>query len=74
MEKWVERQSERKRDASTDHDYFYRIDKSRIINSMAFRRLQAKTQVHQVGESDFFRTHLTHSMKLHKLVPHLYIY
>lgn len=64
MEKWVERQSERKRDASTDHDYFYRIDKSRIINSMAFRRLQAKTQVHQVGESDFFRTRLTHSMEV----------
>lgn len=64
MEKWIERQIDRSKQSTTEHDYFYRIDKSRIINSMAFRRLQAKTQVHQVGESDFFRTRLTHSMEV----------
>ncbi|MFL9628416.1 anti-phage deoxyguanosine triphosphatase [Aeromonas jandaei] len=67
MEKWIERQSDRKRNSETDHDFFYRIDRSRVINSVAFRRLQSKTQVHGVGESDFFRTRLTHSMEVSQI-------
>lgn len=64
MDEWVERQSDRKRNSDTGHEYLYRIDQSRVINSVAFRRLQSKTQVHGVGESDFFRTRLTHSMEV----------
>lgn len=64
MDEWVTRQNDRKRNSETNHEYFYRIDKSRIVNSLAFRRLQSKTQVHGVGESDFFRTRLTHSMEV----------
>lgn len=64
MEEWVERQSDRKRNSDTGHEYLYRIDQSRVVNSVAFRRLQSKTQVHGVGESDFFRTRLTHSMEV----------
>ncbi|EFP97559.1 anti-phage deoxyguanosine triphosphatase [Vibrio caribbeanicus] len=64
MNEWIERQSDRKRNSDTEHDYFYRIDQSRVVNSVAFRRLQSKTQVHGVGESDFFRTRLTHSMEV----------
>lgn len=67
MEPWIERQSDRKRSSETDHEFFYRIDRSRVINSVAFRRLQSKTQVHGVGESDFFRTRLTHSMEVSQI-------
>ena len=39
-------------------------DYSRVIHSASFRRLQGKTQILNLGDSDFYRTRLTHSLEV----------
>lgn len=42
----------------------FEIDYARIVHSASFRRLQGKTQVLNIGDSDFYRTRLTHSLEV----------
>ncbi|TFV40594.1 dNTP triphosphohydrolase [Bradyrhizobium frederickii] len=40
------------------------IDYGRVVHSGSFRRLQGKTQILNLGDSDFYRTRLTHSLEV----------
>jgi dGTPase len=50
-----------------DHRHPTERDRDRILHSSAFRRLQGKTQVFGIGQADFYRTRLTHSIEASQL-------
>ena len=60
---WTERRDTpraKQQDARSPYD----IDYARVIHSASFRRLQGKTQILNLGDSDFYRTRLTHSLEV----------
>ena len=58
------RQSSSKVNNKTDLRNEFQKDYHRIICSASFRRLQDKTQVFPLDNSDFVRTRLTHSLEV----------
>ncbi len=52
------------RKRTDDYRSVFHQDRDRVMFTTAFRRLQAKTQVFQAGEYDFYRTRLTHSLEV----------
>lgn len=65
-EVWSERRSgfnKKEQDARSPGD----IDYARVIHSGSFRRLQGKTQILNLGDSDFYRTRLTHSLEVSQI-------
>ena len=57
-----------------DYRSVFQQDLSRILFTGAFRRLQAKTQVFQAGEYDFYRTRLTHSLDVSTVAQSIAVY
>ncbi|WP_260929477.1 anti-phage deoxyguanosine triphosphatase [Novosphingobium sp. 9] len=55
-EGWTAGRSDARDAAATDY--------GRIIHSSSFRRLQGKTQILNLGDSDFYRNRLTHSIEV----------
>ncbi len=67
---WKARRSEwqlSKGDARTVYD----VDYARIVHSGSFRRLQGKTQILNLGDGDFYRNRLTHSLEVAQIATGL---
>ena len=66
-----ERRSHQDVPASDEERSPFERDRSRVIHSAAFRRLQGKTQVFTTGTGDFYRTRLTHSLEVAQIAKGL---
>ncbi len=62
------------RPRTEDYRSVFHQDRDRLMFSPAFRRLQAKTQVFQAGEYDFYRTRLTHSLEVSRIAESIAIW
>jgi dGTPase len=63
----LEREHDEPPPSPKDHRHPTERDRDRILHSAAFRRLQGKTQVFGIGQADFYRTRLTHTIEAAQL-------
>src|SRR5512144_980777 len=63
----LQRQYDEPPQSARDHRHPTERDRDRVLHSSAFRRLQGKTQVFGIGQADFYRTRLTHSIETAQL-------
>ena len=63
----LEREHDEPPPSPRDHRHPTERDRDRILHSAAFRRLQGKTQVFGIGQADFYRTRLTHTIEAAQL-------
>jgi dGTPase len=57
-----------------DYRSVFHQDRDRLMFTSSFRRLQAKTQVFQAGEYDFYRTRLTHSLEVSRIADSIAVW
>lgn len=50
------------------------LDYARVVHAGSFRRLQGKTQILSLGDDDFYRTRLTHSLEVAQVAEGLLQY
>jgi dGTPase len=62
------------RERGVDYRSVFHQDRDRVMFTTAFRRLQAKTQVFQAGEYDFYRTRLTHSLEVANIAKSIVVW
>ena len=70
---WKERRTSNVQ-RSNEHRSEYERDFARLVHCASFRRLQGKTQVLGLGDSDFYRTRLTHSMEVAQVGAAIAVY
>ena len=62
-----------KKERHNDHRSPYELDKTRVVHSFPFRRLQGKFQMISGAECDFNRNRLTHSLEVASLAKNIYL-
>ena len=66
--------NEANRARKQDYRSVFHQDRDRLMFTSSFRRLQAKTQVFQAGEYDFYRTRLTHSLEVSRIADSIAVW